>query len=248
MSRPPTYKSNKNSKILSIQIYYMWMSRWWQNGNIGRTIHLTWTLCYSFVFYKCSGWVQTGVKLSHYNKCLHLIYFPTGTVAEGAPIIPISAQLKYNIEVVCEYIVNKIPVPVRDFTSEPRLIGKRFSILLKRTRCALWQSLDEWLFFFPHSNQVIWCQQAWLWSRWSERWCSWRKYPQRSPEGNFWLVWSNLYQAFFHHHTVTKALSLSDYQASALLLLFLFLFSCCSSAFILVQGWTGDWGQTRYRF
>ncbi|XP_016140968.1 eukaryotic translation initiation factor 2 subunit 3-like [Sinocyclocheilus grahami] len=44
------------------------------------------------------------------------------TVAEGAPIIPISAQLKYNIEVVCEYIVNKIPVPVRDFTSEPRLI------------------------------------------------------------------------------------------------------------------------------
>ncbi|XP_052027964.1 eukaryotic translation initiation factor 2 subunit 3, Y-linked isoform X2 [Apodemus sylvaticus] len=45
-----------------------------------------------------------------------------GTVAEGAPIIPISAQLKYNIEVVCEYIVKKIPVPLRDFTSEPRLI------------------------------------------------------------------------------------------------------------------------------
>lgn len=49
---------------------------------------------------------------------------PAGTVAEGAPIIPISAQLKYNIEVVCEYIVKKIPVPVRDFTSEPRLIGE----------------------------------------------------------------------------------------------------------------------------
>lgn len=49
---------------------------------------------------------------------------PTGTVAEGAPIIPISAQLKYNIEVVCEYIVKKIPVPIRDFISEPRLIGK----------------------------------------------------------------------------------------------------------------------------
>lgn len=47
-----------------------------------------------------------------------------GTVAEGAPIIPVSAQLKYNIEVVCEYIVKKIPVPLRDFTSEPRLIGK----------------------------------------------------------------------------------------------------------------------------
>lgn len=50
---------------------------------------------------------------------------PAGTVAEGAPIIPISAQLKYNIEVVCEYIVKKIPVPVRDFISEPRLIGKK---------------------------------------------------------------------------------------------------------------------------
>lgn len=49
--------------------------------------------------------------------------FGLGTVAEGAPIIPISAQLKYNIEVVCEYIVKKIPVPLRDFTSEPRLIG-----------------------------------------------------------------------------------------------------------------------------
>jgi len=48
--------------------------------------------------------------------------FIEGTVAEGAPIIPISAQLKYNIEVVCEYIEKKIPVPIRDFTSEPHLI------------------------------------------------------------------------------------------------------------------------------
>uniref|UniRef100_A0A2K5Z4D2 protein-synthesizing GTPase n=1 Tax=Mandrillus leucophaeus TaxID=9568 RepID=A0A2K5Z4D2_MANLE len=39
-----------------------------------------------------------------------------------APIIPILAQLKYNIEVVCEYIVKKIPVSPRDFTSEPGLI------------------------------------------------------------------------------------------------------------------------------
>ena len=43
-------------------------------------------------------------------------------MAEGAPIIPISAQLKYNIEVVCEYIEKKIPIPVRDFASEPHLI------------------------------------------------------------------------------------------------------------------------------
>ncbi|XP_067945793.1 eukaryotic translation initiation factor 2 subunit 3-like [Watersipora subatra] len=48
--------------------------------------------------------------------------FVQGTVAENAPIIPISAQLKYNIEVICEYICKKIPIPMRDFTSQPRLI------------------------------------------------------------------------------------------------------------------------------
>jgi translation initiation factor 2 subunit 3 len=46
----------------------------------------------------------------------------TGTVADSAPIVPISAQLKYNIDAVNEYIVTRIPVPVRDFTSDPRLI------------------------------------------------------------------------------------------------------------------------------
>jgi len=45
-----------------------------------------------------------------------------GTVAESSPIVPISAQLKYNIDAVNEYIVKKIPIPVRDFSSEPRLI------------------------------------------------------------------------------------------------------------------------------
>lgn len=49
--------------------------------------------------------------------------FTQGTVAEGCPVIPISAQLKYNIDVICEYIVKKIPIPERDFTSPPRLIG-----------------------------------------------------------------------------------------------------------------------------
>lgn len=51
-----------------------------------------------------------------------ILAFVKGTVADGAPIIPISAQLRYNIDVVCEYIVKKIPVPVRDFLSSPRLI------------------------------------------------------------------------------------------------------------------------------
>lgn len=37
-------------------------------------------------------------------------------------MVPISAQLKYNIEVICEYICKKIPVPVRNFTSSAKLI------------------------------------------------------------------------------------------------------------------------------
>jgi len=48
--------------------------------------------------------------------------FVKGTVAESSPIVPISAQLKYNIDAVNEYIVKRIPIPVRDFMSEPRLI------------------------------------------------------------------------------------------------------------------------------
>lgn len=48
--------------------------------------------------------------------------FVAGTVADAAPIIPISAVLKYNIDVVVEYLAHKVPVPVRDFTSVPRLI------------------------------------------------------------------------------------------------------------------------------
>jgi translation initiation factor 2 subunit 3 len=51
-----------------------------------------------------------------------ILRFVKGTIAEGSPIVPISAQLKYNIEVICEYIVKNIPVPLRDFTSKPRLI------------------------------------------------------------------------------------------------------------------------------
>lgn len=48
--------------------------------------------------------------------------FVKGTVADKSPIVPISAQLRYNIDVVAEYITNSIPVPVRDFTGEPKMI------------------------------------------------------------------------------------------------------------------------------
>jgi translation initiation factor 2 subunit 3 len=51
-----------------------------------------------------------------------IIKFVEGTVAEKAPVIPISAQLKYNIEAICEYLVKKVPIPSRDFTCQPKLI------------------------------------------------------------------------------------------------------------------------------
>ncbi|KAL8287395.1 hypothetical protein RQP46_003253 [Phenoliferia psychrophenolica] len=51
-----------------------------------------------------------------------ILAFVKGTVADSAPIIPISAQLRYNIDALVEYIVTKIPVPVRDFQTSPKLI------------------------------------------------------------------------------------------------------------------------------
>lgn len=51
-----------------------------------------------------------------------IVSFVKGTVADGAPIVPISAQLQYNIDAVNEYIVKRVPVPLRDFSATPRLI------------------------------------------------------------------------------------------------------------------------------
>mmetsp|Transcript_24012 Transcript_24012/g.39455 ORF Transcript_24012/g.39455 Transcript_24012/m.39455 type:complete len:474 (+) Transcript_24012:202-1623(+) len=63
--------------------------------------------------------VKESAAASQYRDIQNFIQ---GTVAEGAPIIPISAQLRYNIDVICEYITKNIPIPTRDFTSPPRLI------------------------------------------------------------------------------------------------------------------------------
>ncbi|CAI0389118.1 unnamed protein product, partial [Linum tenue] len=63
--------------------------------------------------------VQENVAINQHEAIQNFIQ---GTVAEGAPVVPISAQLKYNIDVVCEYIVKKIPVPKRDFTLPPNMI------------------------------------------------------------------------------------------------------------------------------
>ncbi|KAJ1668873.1 eukaryotic translation initiation factor 2 subunit gamma [Coemansia sp. RSA 1646] len=48
--------------------------------------------------------------------------FSKNTIVENAPIIPISAQLKVNIDAVIEYVYKHIPIPVRDFTADPHLI------------------------------------------------------------------------------------------------------------------------------
>lgn len=48
--------------------------------------------------------------------------FVAGTVADSAPVIPMSAVLKFNVDVLCEYLVHRVPEPRRDFLSVPRLI------------------------------------------------------------------------------------------------------------------------------
>ncbi|KAJ1959329.1 eukaryotic translation initiation factor 2 subunit gamma [Dipsacomyces acuminosporus] len=63
--------------------------------------------------------IKEDQALDHYQQ---IQKFTKGTIAANAPIVPISAQLKFNIDAVVEYIVKHIPIPVRDFTSDPHLI------------------------------------------------------------------------------------------------------------------------------
>lgn len=46
---------------------------------------------------------------------MQITRFIRGTAAENMPVIPISAQFKYNIDALCDYIINFIPIPVRDY-------------------------------------------------------------------------------------------------------------------------------------
>ncbi|KAK4535460.1 hypothetical protein CDCA_CDCA05G1485 [Cyanidium caldarium] len=63
--------------------------------------------------------VRESAALAQYEEIRR---FLQGTTAEHAPVVPISAQLKYNIDVVVEYLVKHVPVPRRDFLSPPRMI------------------------------------------------------------------------------------------------------------------------------
>lgn len=58
----------------------------------------------------------------HSFGTINFPFVTQGTVADNAPVIPISAQLKYNIDVVAEYLVKKIPIPERNFTLPPNMI------------------------------------------------------------------------------------------------------------------------------
>ncbi len=68
---------------------------------------------------------QDRVK-EHYKEVKE---FVKGTIAENAPIIPISAQQKINIEYIIEAINEFIPTPKRDETKTPKMyIARSFDI------------------------------------------------------------------------------------------------------------------------
>jgi translation initiation factor 2 subunit 3 len=55
--------------------------------------------------------------------------FVEGTVAEDAPIVPISAQQEINIDLLMEAIEEEIPTPERDETLDPRMfVARSFDI------------------------------------------------------------------------------------------------------------------------
>ncbi|BBH04477.1 eukaryotic translation initiation factor 2 gamma subunit [Prunus dulcis] len=66
--------------------------------------------------------LRTKAVPNHKLLSIWLLLKLCGTIADNAPVVPISAQLKYNIDVVCEYIVKKIPIPERNFISPPNMI------------------------------------------------------------------------------------------------------------------------------
>ena len=63
--------------------------------------------------------MREEAALQHHQS---IVKFVRGTPAAKSPIIPISAQLKFNIDGVLDAIVNTIPVPIRDFTQEPHMM------------------------------------------------------------------------------------------------------------------------------
>jgi len=69
--------------------------------------------------------VQNKVDVVDENRALEsygeIVEFVKGTVAEGAPIIPISAQHSANIDALLQALEECIPTPARDPTKPPRM-------------------------------------------------------------------------------------------------------------------------------
>lgn len=63
--------------------------------------------------------MREEAALQHHQS---IAKFVRGTPAAKSPIIPISAQLKFNIDAVLDAITTTIPVPLRDFTQEPHMM------------------------------------------------------------------------------------------------------------------------------
>jgi translation initiation factor 2 subunit 3 len=83
--------------------------------------------------------VQNKIDLVSEEKALEnysqILQFVKGTVAEGAPIIPLSAQQKINIEPLIEAIEHRIPTPKRDPAKPARMpIARSFDINLPGSR------------------------------------------------------------------------------------------------------------------
>ena len=66
--------------------------------------------------------VDRGKVIENYNQ---IKAFTKGTVAENAPIIPISAQHDINIDQVIKAIEETIPTPVRDERKPPKMLVAR---------------------------------------------------------------------------------------------------------------------------
>ncbi|KAG8182076.1 hypothetical protein JTE90_008611 [Oedothorax gibbosus] len=65
---------------------------------------------------------------------LEIADFVRGTAAEGAPVLPVSAQLALNMDAVCDHLA-RIPLPLRDSGAAPRLAVVR-SFDVNRPGCA----------------------------------------------------------------------------------------------------------------